>query len=511
MKFSLRRGVRAAGALVALFALSTSGLPTMALASDGVTPDVSATVSGVAKLYAKVYELSGRTVFGHANAPRPNDFDNMLGALPPDKKGLLTEMTGGRDAIDGAIHAANSLLAADPMSLDAPAPRAGRPKREADSRHRSTKKAQPRRSSALAAVAGQLPVGMEEPRETEEIQEPPAPFSANPPVEEPTLVQCLGPSAGGNGGHNILLPFNLVYIGLEAFGAFIPEEIEVSPPPAPNTAPNPGKGFWEAGLSLYRTLIVGVEFPLEEFEDCEALNTFRLNANTENTQIQLYNLLKTTNTALEHVNEGHRVLEDQIDLEQHSVQEIRRLRIQQGLTATVGSAVNLSHALPESQGGFIDSEPVGVRKIVRDALDHARAVGIAITAAAPVYLAQADVALANHKYVDAYRMYQRAYQALSVVTTTQTVAEDGSPMPTINGPERVDVADRKTRRAVHFDLSGGQRFECSLDGKRFENCASAYDTPSLGTGTHTLRVRIRGTSDATPPEAAKYFRIVAKH
>jgi hypothetical protein len=65
--------------------------------------------------------------------------------------------------------------------------------------------------------------------------------------------------------------------------------------------------------------------------------------------------------------------------------------------------------LPESQGGYIDTEGVGVKVIVRDAIDRMKSSGQCTCSAAESSYSQAVSALAAGSYKTAHRLFRQAY------------------------------------------------------------------------------------------------------
>jgi len=65
--------------------------------------------------------------------------------------------------------------------------------------------------------------------------------------------------------------------------------------------------------------------------------------------------------------------------------------------------------LPESEGGYIDTPGVGVRVIVRDAIDRMKASGQCTCSAAESSYSQAVTALGNGQYKTAHKLFRQAY------------------------------------------------------------------------------------------------------
>lgn len=65
--------------------------------------------------------------------------------------------------------------------------------------------------------------------------------------------------------------------------------------------------------------------------------------------------------------------------------------------------------LPGSEGGYIDTEGVGVRAVVRDAIDRMKGSGQCTCSAAQSSYSQAVSAMGSGEYKTAYRLFRQAY------------------------------------------------------------------------------------------------------
>jgi hypothetical protein len=65
--------------------------------------------------------------------------------------------------------------------------------------------------------------------------------------------------------------------------------------------------------------------------------------------------------------------------------------------------------LPESEGGYLDTEGVGVKVIVRDAIDRMKSSGQCTCSAAESSYSQAVSALGSGNYKTAHRLFRQAY------------------------------------------------------------------------------------------------------
>jgi hypothetical protein len=87
-----------------------------------------------------------------------------------------------------------------------------------------------------------------------------------------------------------------------------------------------------------------------------------------------------------------------------------KLDIEHGLAEWGSRVPQVQFMLPASQGGYLNSTPVGVKEVVTDDLSALQAMGVKITAAALNSFNAANAALAAGQYVTAYQDYAVAYE-----------------------------------------------------------------------------------------------------
>ena len=68
---------------------------------------------------------------------------------------------------------------------------------------------------------------------------------------------------------------------------------------------------------------------------------------------------------------------------------------------------------PASQGGYLNSTPVGVQEVVTNALNYMASISGKVTAAANNDLKAANAALAAGQYVTAYQDYADCYESFA--------------------------------------------------------------------------------------------------
>lgn len=331
---------------------------------------------------------------------------------------------------------------------------------------------------------------------------------------------CIGPGPGPDGGTLATFLAKVVITGLETAADSFDSETHINIAVATGvvvsfTIPSIIKIVLETAKSIAEIVEKTITLPLDVYNDCGAVDLMDVIDNIVNSGVQSYAALGQMKNTLDVINDAFDTLHGQTDLAISSADEIRRLRIQQALTAPVGQIVNIAFVLPATEGGFIDTVPVGVRKIVTDTLAAARDVGIAVSAAASTYLAQANSRLASGDHLGAYRLYQRSYQELSPDSASANEAtmlkapagdegESIGPFVDLEGPSVLRVKSKRSTKAATFMFTAsedGSTFECSVDGQDYADCKSPFTTQRLRVGDHS--VRVRATSDDQVGQASE--------
>ncbi|MGH9017650.1 MAG: hypothetical protein ACRDY1_07875 [Acidimicrobiales bacterium] len=93
--------------------------------------------------------------------------------------------------------------------------------------------------------------------------------------------------------------------------------------------------------------------------------------------------------------------------------ELLRLQIEQALAGWGPVVPEVKFMLPASQGGFLNSTPVGVQSVVTSDLQSMISIGATVKSAAALDLSAANTALAAGRYTAAWADYAGAYQALA--------------------------------------------------------------------------------------------------
>jgi len=95
------------------------------------------------------------------------------------------------------------------------------------------------------------------------------------------------------------------------------------------------------------------------------------------------------------------------DAHSRGLDDLLSAQIRRDLSATTTPVAMF--VLPESEGGYIDTDGVGVRVIVRDAIDRMKTSGQCTCSAAESAYSQAVTALTGGHYKTAYRLFRQAY------------------------------------------------------------------------------------------------------
>jgi hypothetical protein len=90
------------------------------------------------------------------------------------------------------------------------------------------------------------------------------------------------------------------------------------------------------------------------------------------------------------------------------------LEIQNTLGSGSGTQVPVVQLmLPASKGGYLNAQPVGVQEVITNAFSSLRAIGDPPSNAAVTWMNTATADLGNGQWVEAYKFFVQAYQALS--------------------------------------------------------------------------------------------------
>lgn len=104
------------------------------------------------------------------------------------------------------------------------------------------------------------------------------------------------------------------------------------------------------------------------------------------------------------------LLKSNFNTQQGQYEANLKLQIEQGLSEWGHIVPQTQFILPASQGGYLNSTPVGVQEVVTDDLKALQALGMKVTSAALNSFNAANAALAAGQYITAYQDYAVAYE-----------------------------------------------------------------------------------------------------
>jgi hypothetical protein len=262
---------------------------------------------------------------------------------------------------------------------------------------------------AMVADAAPAPFPPAEP--TGDFPAPPPAFEAEEPVGPIQLMSCasgLDPLAYETALDTAIFTASVVSATAEAAGEVIPA-LEVA---LGEGVVDPAKYAAYAIWFAAATVQDGLEAAREIQGDCVAFNLADQATNTENSQVQTYNLQQQNAQTLANTENSVNTVHDQVHIVQQSLDDELTVEIQQALALPVGAPADVYYELPATVGGNLDSTPIGVKAIVTNAYNGAKQAGLAVNANATTYLNAANSALTAKNYRTAWKDFQLAYQAM---------------------------------------------------------------------------------------------------
>jgi hypothetical protein len=182
--------------------------------------------------------------------------------------------------------------------------------------------------------------------------------------------------------------------------------------------PDPAKYVAEAIALAGQVTLDTLNFYQQVFADCDTADRDLFLANIDNTTQQLYALeSQYIQPTVDSIQSSLGTIHDQVAAVQQGVEEQLTIDIEQALSASPSTSTNapppnIEFMLPASDGGNLNSTPVGVQEVVSTALSQAQAAGLPENAMVARQIAAANAALAAGQYRTAFDDYQAAYQAL---------------------------------------------------------------------------------------------------
>jgi hypothetical protein len=189
----------------------------------------------------------------------------------------------------------------------------------------------------------------------------------------------------------------------------MPSEVGLIVAGVPAQIPNPARIVLEVAADAATALLDQFNYMNNSNNDCGYVTTIDYVENIDNTTINTYNLMTLMETTLDNVESSVNTVSGQVHVVQQTLDDNLNLTIQQDLAEPAGSTPNLALELPASDGGNLDSTPIGVQEIVTAAVKSIGQNGEPENPAATQYLAMANAALSGDNYVQAYDDFHNAY------------------------------------------------------------------------------------------------------
>lgn len=249
---------------------------------------------------------------------------------------------------------------------------------------------------------------------TGSFQPPPAPYVPTSPVGPATgIVGCPSPAPGANYGQAAIYGATIAYDVVFSAANFAPTEfdLEVSPPPVgvDLVLPNPVRIVLAVVAGAAQLTEDALAFDEASWTNCTVGNWLTYLGNVDNTTLNTYMLMKQMESTLASLETNVNTLHGQVENVQQSIDDLLTLDIEQALAAPAGSPPDAAYELPASEGGNLNSTPVGVQSVVTATLAAAKKAGLPVNQAATRYLAIANSALDRGFYAAAYADYAYAY------------------------------------------------------------------------------------------------------
>jgi len=243
----------------------------------------------------------------------------------------------------------------------------------------------------------------------------PAPYQASPPVTPATgILACPSGAPGADYGEAGIFAAGEVAELLYDAAVWWPNDqvIEVTSIPVSIDAviPNPVRVVLSVAALAAQTAYDALEFVQTANANCVAGNWITYLSNVDSTTINTYNLLVQLQSTVDNLQSSVDTLSGQVQTVQQTADEQLQIGIEQALTAGPGTPPNAAYELPASEGGNLNSTPVGVQSVVTGDIAAAKQAGLPVNQAATRYLAIANAALDQGNWSLAYTDYVTAYQ-----------------------------------------------------------------------------------------------------
>ena len=399
-------------------ATGTTGSATSSASADSASvakivaslpPAPAGTVTALDGLYQSMYKALLATgvpetqAGGTGELPAPASFDQLTTPLSSTQKAELYALLSGYPAWKSLTATYDSLAGQA----------AARPLTASNEVSQAAQTATKPQFVYHSVLPGSFPPQPVIPSGT--FQPPPAPYVPTSPVGPASgITSCPSPAPGADYGQAGIYGATIAYDLLFSAANFAPTEddIEVSPPPVgvDIVIPNPVRIVLAVLAGAAQITEDALAYQELAWTNCTTNNWLTYLGNVDNTTLNSYGLLKQMESTLDSLETNVNTLHGQVQNVQQTIDDLLTLGIEQALAAPPGSPPDAAYELPASEGGNLNSTPVGVQSVVTDVLASAKQAGLPVNQAATRYLAIANSALARGFYAAAYSDYAYAYQ-----------------------------------------------------------------------------------------------------
>lgn len=398
---------------------ASSSMPTTAAQArrDAHLPTAPpGTVAHLDALYAEIYQTVQATgvpqtqIGGDGGLPAPASYDRLTASLTSRQRSELYVSTRSHvrwASMTATFEQLASLAAAHPLNAATGSATAATTGTAAATAAASARWASAHLLGASATFPPTPPSGP--------FAAAPAPYQASPPVAPASgIVACPSGAPGADYGEAGIFAANEVAELLNDAANWWPndQDIEVASVPVSVDVviPNPVRIILAVAALAAQTAQAALEFVQTANANCVAANWVTYLSNVDSTTINTYDLLVQLQSTVDNLQSSVDTLSGQVQTVQQTADEQLQIGIEQALTAGPGTPPNAAYELPASEGGNLNSTPVGVQSVVTGDIAAAKQAGLPVNQAATRYLAMANAALDQGNWSLAYADYVTAYQ-----------------------------------------------------------------------------------------------------
>lgn len=369
--------------------------------SDQLTQLYGAIYGTVAKTGVAGFEAQGTPPL-----PSPDTFDQTVASLDEDQLKVVYRATSGIKDL-GSLIAGYQALEATVTPISSPPPSVS-PGAVRGSSH------------GASVVVPKSELGPFPPQESPGSFPPPAaPYVPSLPVQPAAatglLLACPNMVPGADYGEAAITAANLSAQLIDIANVYSPDHKTIVvynqfPITISVIFPNPIRVVLSVLGGAAHITADTLAFQQSYWTNCTVYNTGIYLANIDNTAINVYYLSAAVQADLGQLQTSVNDLSNQVGTAQQTVNDELALSLQESLDAPTGTPPLPAYELPASDGGYLDSTPLGVQELVTHDLQAAQQAGLAVNPAAVQLLAQGNAALAAGHYQQAFSDYRDAYQ-----------------------------------------------------------------------------------------------------